>query len=562
MIEKVQEQTFKHFLDFEDGFQFEAIDNSYFRINSLIKECPKKGEITTEQLLSHDIVKKIAVVCDQIPNFGCLEKEVLFGKLIALHTGFSYYDIEKLYKKLTEKKSTSDKYLIHELRTYYQQQVCRLCGAHKTSSGKVSIDKDVFVNFIKSVMILKIMKLENDEEALYMYNKQTGMYVCDVYVIGRIIRWLTKAIDSFKWTTAFEREVIALLMRDCPVIQGEDFNKTHLNLSNGSLNFKTLEIEDFSPSHLCTQSLGVSYDPNATCKKFKKFLSEVMEDDQELIQLLQEIVGYVISNETKANKAFFLYGPGGSGKSVMADVVQALITKPLVSNVSLKNLETRFGMQPLLNKKLNIASENESDFVLCNENFKAITSGDTVNVDLKGQSAINIRLKTKLVFVTNNLPTFSDASYALIRRLVIVPFNRQFSVEEQNKHLIEELKEELPGILIWALEGLRHLVQNDYVFTTSKKSEALLNTYNTQINPVELFCTQCIVESSQSQISRKELLNAYKSWIEDNAIADYGSTSPQRYWKLFDGVSKKFNWNISEKRIRGMQYMVGIKIVR
>ena len=238
MIEKVQEQTFKHFLDFEEGFQFEVIDNSFFRVNSLIKECPKKGEITTEQLLSHDIVKTIAVACDQIPNFGCLEKEVLFGKLISLHTGFSYYDIEKLYKKLIEKKSTSDQYLIHELGTYYQQQVFRLCGAHKTSSGKVSIDKEVFVNFIKSVMTLTIMKLGNTEEALYMYNKQTGMYVCDGYVIGRIIRWITKAIDSFKWTTLFEREVIALLMRDCPVIQEEEFNKTHLNLSNGSLNLK------------------------------------------------------------------------------------------------------------------------------------------------------------------------------------------------------------------------------------------------------------------------------------------------------------------------------------
>ena len=287
-----------------------------------------------------------------------------------------------------------------------------------------------------------------------------------------------------------------------------------------------------------------------------------MEDDQELIQLLQEIVGYVISNETKANKAFFLYGPGGSGKSVMADVIQALITKPLVSNVSLKNLETRFGMQPLLNKKLNIASENESDFVLCNENFKAITSGDTVNVDLKGRAAINIRLKTKLIFVTNNLPTFSDASYALIRRLVVVPFNRQFSIQEQNKHLIEELTEELSGIFSWGLEGLKRLVQNDYVFTQSKKSEELLNTYQENINPVELFCTQCIVTSSRGEISRKELLEVYKAWIEDNAIADYGSTSPQKFWKLFDVIEKKNNWNLYEIKKQGIKHIVGLKIVQ
>lgn len=562
MTVQIKEQTFEHYLNFEECFQFEVIDDSFFKLNALIKECPTKNEITTEELLSHPIVKKIAVACDQLTGFVYLEKKLLFSKIIALHTGLSYYDIEKFYKKLTEKKITSDEYLLHELRTYYQQQVCRLCGAYKSSGGKVSINKEVFVNFIKSVMILKVMKLENREEELYMYNKQTGLYVCDVYVIGRIIRWLTKAIDSFKWTMQFEKDVMALLMRDCSVIQESDFNKTHINLLNGSLNLMTLEVDGFSPNYLCTQSLGLLYDPKATCKRFEKFVSEVMEEDQELIQLLQEIAGYIISNETKANKAFFLYGAGGSGKSVMSDVFQALVSKPLVSNVSLKNLETRFGMEPLIQKKLNIASENEADFVLSNENFKAITSGDTVNIDLKGRPAVNLRLKTKLIFVTNNLPTFSDASHALIRRLIIVPFNRQFGVEEQNKNLTEELLEELPGIFNWALSGLKRLVDKGYVFTHSKKSEEVLHSYQENINPVELFCKECIIQNSQTQISRKELLSAYEQWIEDNAVADQGTKSPQKFWKFFKETQIKLNWNISEKRIRGMNHIVGLEVVR
>lgn len=560
MTVQIKEQTFEHYLNFEECFQFEVIDDSFFKLNALIKECPTKNEIATEALLSHPIVKKIAVACDQLTDFRYLEKKLLFSKIIALHTGLSYYDIEKFYKKLTEKKITSDEYLIHELRTYYQQQVCRLCGAYKSSNGKVNINKEVFVNFIKSVMILKVMKLENREEELYMYNKQTGLYVCDVYVIGRIIRWLTKAIDSFKWTLQFEKDVLALLMRDCSVIQESDFNKTHINLLNGSLNLMTLEVEEFSPNYLCTQSLGLLYDPKATCKRFEKFVSEVMEEDQELIQLLQEIAGYIISNETKANKAFFLYGAGGSGKSVMSDVFQALVSKPLVSNVSLKNLETRFGMEPLIQKKLNIASENEADFVLSNENFKAITSGDTVNIDLKGRPAVNLRLKTKLIFVTNNLPTFSDASHALIRRLIIVPFNRQFSVQEQNKHLTEELLVELSGIFNWALEGLKRLIANGYVFTESKNSEKLLQTYQDNINPVEKFCKECIIQSEDSRIMRKDLIEAYGKWLDDNAIADHGTKSPQKFWKIFYATIKKFQWSISETSVRGMKRIYGIKV--
>lgn len=244
----------------------------------------------------------------------------------------------------------------------------------------------------------------------------------------------------------------------------------------------------------------------------------------------------------------------------MSDVFQALVSKPLVSNVSLKNLETRFGMEPLIQKKLNIASENEADFVLSNENFKAITSGDTVNIDLKGRPAVNLRLKTKLIFVTNNLPTFSDASHALIRRLIIVPFNRQFSVQEQNKHLTEELLVELSGIFNWALEGLKRLIANGYVFTERKNSEKLLQTYQDNINPVEKFCKECIIQSEDSRIMRKDLIEAYGKWLDDNAIADHGTKSPQKFWKIFYATIKKFQWSISETSVRGMKRIYGIKV--
>ena len=58
MTVQIKEQTFEHYLNFEECFQFEVIDDSFFKLNALIKECPTKNEIATEALLSHPIVKK------------------------------------------------------------------------------------------------------------------------------------------------------------------------------------------------------------------------------------------------------------------------------------------------------------------------------------------------------------------------------------------------------------------------------------------------------------------------------------------------------------------------
>lgn len=555
-----KQQTLDPYLNLEKAISFQSINDDFIVLTSFVNWL-KGDELTTTELLAHPNTVKLALACHQLTNLMTSEKELIFSKILSLHTQIDYQDAQSGYQMLVTKAADKvGNQLLNELRIYYKSEISRLCGGYRSRSGKVKIDEEILGDFIRSITTLLVMKLENGDESLYVYNKKTGAYIHDNYVIGRIIRWASKMISDFKWTTTFEKEMIALLMRDSVVIHASDFNKTHINLMNDSLNLETLEVEKFSSNHLCTQSLGVFYDPEAICPKFDKFLSETLQGDSELIHLIQEIAGYVIDNETKANKAFFLYGPGGTGKSVMADVFQALVSKSLVSNVSLKNLETRFGMEPLLDKKLNIASENEADFILSNENFKAITSGDAVNIDLKGRTAINRRLNTKLIFVTNNLPTFSDSSYALIRRLVIVPFNRQFSIQEQNKHLTEELLVELPGIFNWALEGLKRLIANGYVFTESKNSEKLLQTYQDNINPVEKFCKECIIQSEDSRIMRKDLIEAYGKWLDDNAIADHGTKSPQKFWKIFYATIKKFQWSISETSVRGMKRIYGIKV--
>jgi putative DNA primase/helicase len=59
----------------------------------------------------------------------------------------------------------------------------------------------------------------------------------------------------------------------------------------------------------------------------------------------------------------------------------------------------------------------------------------------------------KMLLTTNNRPEIRGSDDGIWRRMVEVPFNRQFTADEQDKELMTTLTQELRGILNWAIEG-------------------------------------------------------------------------------------------------------------
>tara|TARA_B110000908_G_scaffold86632_1_gene103493 strand:+ start:13877 stop:14461 length:585 start_codon:yes stop_codon:yes gene_type:complete len=89
--------------------------------------------------------------------------------------------------------------------------------------------------------------------------------------------------------------------------------------------------------------------------------------------------------------------------------------------------------------------------------IKSDSSGELTTVENKGRDPFEIIPFYTMFFATNHLPHTRDLSPALQRRARILRFNRTFSSVEQDPHLIEKLKGELPGILNHALEALKNL---------------------------------------------------------------------------------------------------------
>ncbi|WP_255993354.1 DNA primase [Clostridium perfringens] len=130
-------------------------------------------------------------------------------------------------------------------------------------------------------------------------------------------------------------------IRDCrdqwDILVSMDFdvfnrNPYLVNVRNGLLDIRDMSFKEHTPSYLSTVQLNVEYNPHAHCPQFEKFLNEVL--DCRLIPLVQEILGYLLTTNTSAQKSFVLLGPARTGKSTLLWVVEYLLLgKKNVSNI-------------------------------------------------------------------------------------------------------------------------------------------------------------------------------------------------------------------------------------
>lgn len=416
---------------------------------------------------------------------------------------------------------------------------------------------NVFIKCFLSRVILVALK----NGKLAIYNRKGVFELVDSFLLGKLIRHVMHEVLENVWKSNYETEVIKAIEREVPLVDTLDPYRKLINLENGMLHLETFDLETHSPNGLSSIQLPIKYDENAKCDIFIEFINEITMGDSELIKVIQEIVGYCLTSETKAEKAFYFYGTGSNGKSVLANIIKALVGSQNVTSITLEKLGQPFGLQSIIGKTVNIAAENELKGSSVNtENLKSLISGDAMTINIKYQAPIEYTPMCKLIFLVNSLPNTADATHGYFRKVMIVPFNRKFVEEERDVDLFDKLKaNELPGILNWALEGLVRLRENNYKFSECKAIRNAVKEYEQDQNPVLKFIEHAIEYDENERLSRKEILEAYNKWLVHQSIDDRSSKSSQIFWKLFNISIDNKGIKVVQKKIKGYPYLGNIK---
>ena len=323
-------------------------------------------------------------------------------------------------------------------------------------------------------------------------------------------------------------------------------NKTIINLANGTFEIDGLNIRLKNPEKedFLTYQLPFKYDESAQCPIFDNYLNTVLPDINNQ-KVLLEYLGYLFLRNKSLNleKSLILYGSGANGKSVLFDILSALLGgSQNVSNFSLQNLTNENGYYRAMlgNKLVNYASEinGKMDVSI----FKQLVSGEPVDARLPYGEPFTLTNYGKLIFNCNQLPTSVEHTHAFFRRFLIIPFEVTIPEEQQDDQLAEKIiKSELAGVLNRVLEGLKRVLKQRR-FTKSEAMEKILKDYKRESDNVSMFIEESGYEkTNEESILVMDLYNEYNAYcISGNYVAVSKKAFTSRIRNMGIIIEKKY----------------------
>ncbi len=234
----------------------------------------------------------------------------------------------------------------------------------------------------------------------------------------------------------------------------------------------------FQESRLfCQNRLPVKYDPKAPSPdRWLTFLHELLDDAD--IPTLQEYLGYCLIPSTKGQKMMLIVGKGGEGKSRIGLVLKRLMGDA-ASNGSVQKVENnRFARADLERRLLMIDDDMDMNALPKTNYIKTIVTAEAkLDLERKGVQSYQRDIYARfLCFGNGALTSLYDHSDGFFRRQLILTTKDKPADRTDDPFLVEKMCAELEGILLWCLEGLHRLVQNDFRFTVSERAAANVDT--------------------------------------------------------------------------------------
>lgn len=410
-----------------------------------------------------------------------------------------------------------------------------------------------------SVVLQNIITVLRDskEGSLYIYNRGGCYQPLPDWLLRSLFKYIVN-VGNMQWESKFESETIGAYKRDITMVVKEFNTQNALNLKNGVLNLDTGAFRSHSPdTDFFTSVLDYEYDPEADCPVFKKFMAETCCNDAELEAVLQEILGYSLSTKVDAEAAFFFYGGGCNGKSVLSSILHSLIGEENTCAVPLESFSGTFSMTPFIGKKMNISGENGQ---MSNaEKLKTLISADRVNIPIKYQEDWVGKLYTKHIFLMNALPETPDVTHGFMRKIIIIPFMNQVPPESIDRDLTRKLKKELSGILNYCYEGYCRLVTNNYVFSHCEIINKTKREYMDRENPTGYFFRDTFVKKEGAKVKKSLIYKLYRSWCNANG---YSQMTSAKFYRALNIKLKEPDYNITldVRMIKGINYLFGYEL--
>ena len=401
---------------------------------------------------------------------------------------------------------------------------------------------DRFATWLKNTY--HVVKINNQ---LHIY--QNGIYV-EGENLGTVIRENIPNIKKNQKAEVFD------CLRDITECKTQA-DARYIAFRNGVLDIVTGQMQPFSPELVITNQIPWDYNPEAYSELADDTLNKLACGDQPIRALLEECIGYCFYRANDYKKSFMLTGKGNNGKSTFLDCVKAILGDRNISALDLKELGDRFSTSMMFGKLANIGDDIGDDFLQGSQvaTFKKVVSGNRIKAERKGQDPFEFNPYVKLLFSANDIPRMKDKTGAVLRRLVIIPFNARFTKylpsgeidPDYNPKIKYQLVEQssVEYLIRVGVEGLKRIIENQG-FSKSDATEQMAEEYDLMNNPIKGF----FAEQDEGYIFREtvqDIFTRYQLYCNDCGI------KPETKISFGKTVAEMFQVESKNTRVNGKQ---------
>ena len=305
-------------------------------------------------------------------------------------------------------------------------------------------------------------------------------------------------------------------------------NRNILNVKNGLIDLETGELKPHTHEYFTTAQLNVTYDPKALCPAILKFLDDVAQPCD--VELLKELIGWLLWPDYHIHKAVMLVGIGRNGKGTLLRLITKFLGDRSISNVTLQELVgDQFAKADLYGKMANIGGDLPAKDLSDTAAFRNATGGDRLRAQEKFKSAFGFTNKAKMWFSANVVPRSNDDTFAFYARWFLIEFLNLFTLEngKADPDLDSKLQtdEELSGLLNIALAKLKTLRASGWKFSYNKTVEQVEVMYKRNSNPVYAFLIdECLPGVSTDIVEKTVFWNRFNKYIKDHNLRPLSTT--------------------------------------
>jgi putative DNA primase/helicase len=343
---------------------------------------------------------------------------------------------------------------------------------------------------------------------------------------------------------ASKQESAAILPEDL------DQDSFLLNVNNGTLDLRTGTLRPHHRADLISKLAPVDFAPDEEMPLIKEFLLEIMDGSTDLVSFIQRMLGYSLTGDTREQILPICFGVGANGKTTLLGLFQEMLgdyaTATSTSLLMVKRHESiPCDLAVLKGARFVTASEVEDGQRFAESKVKELTGGDLITARFLYGDPFTFKPNFKIWLCVNHKPTIRGTDMGIWRRIRLIPFTVVIPKDKRDKSLPQKLRQELPGLLAWAVAGCLDWQKNG--LGVPDAVEQATTGYKEEMDVLGQFLDEHCTVHEDRAVRSSQLYKAWKSWCETN-----GEMERSNKWLTQRMEEKGF---ASTRRNNGMHFL-------